>query len=177
VTAASVPALVNLPTLTISSVTSVGAPAVPAGSYTIADVSLPAGTTNPVPVMLTATNIPVGTVFRVILLPQFGTATTVNSSGSAGTFATSTATANVTFPLGQISVLNADASFTLPLLASLFPLLDGEPVEQILLAAALGEPSTMTLVSKSGKVVKVDQLSPDEQRRVALAWNVLHASR
>jgi hypothetical protein len=177
VTAASTPALVNLPTLTISSVGSTGAPAVPGGSYTTADVSLPAGTTNPVSVTLTATNIPVGTVFSVVLLPQFGAATTVNSSGSAGTFATSTATANVSFPLGQVSVLNAFGSFTLPQLASLFPLLDGEPVEHILVAANYGEPSTLSLVTKSGKTVTVDKLPPDEQRRVALAWNVLHASR
>ncbi|MEK6618595.1 MAG: hypothetical protein AABY90_07870, partial [Nitrospirota bacterium] len=100
VTAASTPALVNLPTLTIASVGGVAAPTTPGGSYTTADVALPTGTTNPVPITLTITNTPVGTVFTVRLLPQFGNATSVNSTASTGTFATSTSTAHVTMPTG-----------------------------------------------------------------------------
>jgi hypothetical protein len=104
VTAMSVPALINLPTLTITSVGGVVTPATPAGSYAIADVTLPATTTNPVPVTLTATNTPVPTSFTVKMIPQFAgpISTTVSNSGS---FATSNATANVTFPNGRISAL------------------------------------------------------------------------
>ncbi len=159
VTTASNPALVNLPTLSISSVGGVAVPANPGGSYTAADVSLPQGTTNPVPVTLTASNIPVGTIFTVRLIPQAGNSTTVSSGSSTGTFSSSTATANVTFPSGQVSVLNASASFTLPaLVAGLYPLIDGEPVERVMVAAAYGEPSKVTLITRSGKEIPAEQV-------------------
>jgi len=136
-------------------------------------VSLPSGTTNPVPVTLTTTNTPVGTVFTVRLLPQFGVATSVSSFASTGSFAASTATANVNFPTGQVSVLNAFGSFTLPQIASLFPLMDGEEVDRIMMAAAYGEPSVVTLITKSGKEVRPDQLPFEEQLKVALAFDAL----
>ncbi len=155
VTAAGNPALINLPSLTFSAIGGVTGPANPSGSYATADVSLPQGTTNPVTVTLTAANTPVGTVFSVRLIPQFGTPTTINSSASTGTFTSSTATASVTFPSGQVSILNAYASFTLPAqVAALYPLIDGEPVERVIIAANYGEASTVTLITKSGKEMK-----------------------
>ncbi len=159
VTAAGDPALINLPTLAISAVGGIAAPGTPGGSYTTADVSLPQGTTNPVSVSLTAANIPVGTVFTVKLIPQTGDAAPTSSTPSTGTFATSTATANVNFPTGEVSVLNAFGSFTLPTqVASLYPLIDGEPVDRVIVAAAYGEPSTVTLITKSGKAVPADDV-------------------
>lgn len=177
VTASSTPALINLPTLTISSVGGGAGPTTPGGSYATADVSLPPGTTNPVSVTLTAGNTPVGTVFTVRLLPQFGVATSVSSFASTGTFATSTATATVNFPTGQVSVLNAFGSFTLPQIASLFPLIDGEAVDRILVAAAYGEPSSVTLITTSGRDIPVDRLSNEDLVRVALAFETLRTPR
>ncbi|MGH7227604.1 MAG: hypothetical protein ACREIH_00205, partial [Nitrospiraceae bacterium] len=167
------PALVNLPTLAISSVGGGAAPAIPGGSYGTADVSFPSRTTNPVPVTLTTTNTPVGTVFTVRLLTQFDAATSVSSFASTGTFATSTATANVNFPTGQVSVLNAFGSFTLPLIASLIPPIDGEEVDRIMVAAAYGEPSVVTLMTKSGKAVRLDHLALEAQVRLAHAFVAL----
>lgn len=173
VTPASNPALVNLPTLTISSVGGVAPPATPGGAYTIADVSLPSGTTNPVPVTIAAANTPVGTVFTVRLIPQFN-ARTVLTAATTGTFATSTATVNVTFPTGEVSVLNTFGSFTLPIqTAALFPLIDGEPVEQIMVAANYGEASTLSLVTKSGKQMPVSQLSQAGQLKAAMAFEAM----
>jgi len=174
VTAASNPALINLPTLTLSSVGSTAAPGTPGGSYTTADVSLPQGTINPVPLTLAVTNTPVGTVFTVKLFPQFGNATTVTSTPSTGTFASATASASVTFPSGQVSVLNAFGSFTLPTqTAALFPLIDGEEVDRIMVAAAYGKPSSVTLMTKSGREIRPDQLSFEEQLKVSLAFGAL----
>jgi hypothetical protein len=132
VTAASNPALINLPTLTITSVGGVAPPAMPAASYATADVSLPQGTPSSVSVVLAATNTPVDTIFRVRVIPQNGPNTTVNSGPSTGNFNNSTAIATVMLPLGQVTVLTADASFTLPQLASLVPEIDGEPVDRIM---------------------------------------------
>lgn len=160
VTVASNPALSNLPTLMISSVGGAAAPTVPTGSYATADVSLPQGASNPIPVILSASNIPVGTSFTVKIIPQSGDATSFGTAPSSGSFANSTATANVNLPLGQVSVLNAFASFTLPQLTGLFPLIDGEPVERVLVAANYGEPSTVTLITRSGKTVPAERVVP-----------------
>ncbi|MGH7207264.1 MAG: hypothetical protein ACREI2_13775, partial [Nitrospiraceae bacterium] len=174
VTAASNPALINLPTLKMSSVGSVALPAVPAGSYAAGDVVLPPGTTNPVSVILSMTNLPVGTVFSVKVLPPSGNPTTASTGASTGTFSSSTATASVTLPTGQISVLNAFGSFTLTgLMASLFPLIDGEEVDRIMVVAAYGVPSSVTLVTKSGKAVRLDQLALEAQVRLAQAFDAL----
>ncbi|MDX2250922.1 MAG: hypothetical protein NW202_01430 [Nitrospira sp.] len=172
VTPNSVPALVNLPTLTISSVGGIATPAVPAGSYTTADVTLPAGTTNPVPVVLTVTNTPVPTTFTVRMVPQFANPVSTTAT-SSGALALSTATASVTLPTGRISGLQAYAGFTLT--ASLAPIIDGELADQVLLAAGYGEPSTLTLVTKSGREVPVAELSHDDQVKVAAAFDALQA--
>ena len=158
ITANSTPALIKLPALTISSVGGVANAATPGGSYTAADVSLPTGTSNPVTVTLTASNIPLGTAVTVKLIPQFAAAATVSASGLAGTDASSTATASVTFPPGVFSVLNAFASFQA--LAGMFPLIDGEEVDRVLVAAEWGKPSRVTLITRSGKEVQADQLWP-----------------
>lgn len=107
------------------------------------------------------------------LLPKFGVATSGSSFASTGTFANSTATANVNFPTGQVSVLNAFGSFTLPQLASLFPLIDGEEVDRIMVAATYGEPSSVTLMTKSGREVRPDQLSFGEQLKPAQVFDGL----
>jgi hypothetical protein len=182
VTPASNPALVALPALAVSTVGGVAAPAVPAGSFAAADVSLPQGTSNPVPVVVAAANIPVGspTVITVRLIPQSGSATDINIPplSQTGTFASSTATANVTFPVSSVSVIQAWATMTLTgQIASLMPLIDGEPVERVQVAAAQGERSTLSLVTKSGKEVRVDQLAVEDQLRIARAWEVMKATR
>lgn len=169
ITTSSTPALTNLPTLAFTSIGGVAAIA-PTGSFVTADVTLPPTTTNPVSVTLTATNTPAPTTYTIKLLPQFATPTS-QTVGSTGSFAISTATADVTFPNGRISGLIAFAGFTLT--AALAPMIDGEPADQVLLAAGYGEPSTLTLVTKSGKEVPVSQLSPDDQLKVAMAFEAM----
>lgn len=170
ITASSTPALINLPALAFTSVGGVAPPAAPTGSFTTADVTLPPATTNPVSVTLTATNTPAPTSYTVRMIPQFASPV-VQTVISSGVFALSTATANVTFPNGRISGLQAFAGFTLT--ASLAPMIDGEPAEQVLLAAGYGEPSTLTLVTKSGKEMPVSQLSQSDQLKVAMAFEAM----
>lgn len=165
------PALANVPTLTIASIGGQAVPATPLGSHLVPDVSLPSGT-GPVDVVVNATNTPVdaATQIRVRLMPR-GTASTVTPAAHTGTFASSTATASVTFPPGQISVVQAWASMTLSgQFAALFPLIDGERVESVVVAANLGEASTLSLVTASGREVPLSELRREDQLRVAQAW-------
>ena len=170
------PVLANVPTLAIASIGGQALPSTTAASYFVPDLTLPLGTANPVPVALSATNTPVGvpTAMAVRLLPQSGSWTDVPVTTHTGTFASSTASADVTFPVGRVSVVQAIASFTLTgQTASLFPLIDGEPVERVMVAATPGAPSTVSLVTQSGREVGLDQLRAEDRIRVALAWEML----
>ncbi|MGH9782906.1 MAG: hypothetical protein ACRD88_01870, partial [Terriglobia bacterium] len=169
ITAASTPPLVSLPTLLISTVGGVAVPASAAGSHAAPDLTIPATTTNPMNVTLIANNVPVPTQFVVKVIPAFAEPLFFPSTFSTGSFATSTAIARL--PPGQVSVLTAFASFTQ--VAGLFPLLDGEPVEQVLVAASVGEPSSVMLITKSGKEVRLDQLALEAQVRLAQAFDAL----
>ena len=175
------PALSNVPTLQIASIAGTAVPTTQNASYFVPDMTLPAGTANPVAVVVNATNTPVGspTAISVRLMPQApGAATSVAAADHTGTFANSSATVNVTLPTGQVSLLQAIAAMTLTgQTASLFPLIDGEPVEQVAVAATPGQPSAVSLVTKSGRQVRLDQLPFEDQLRVAQAWEVMKATR
>jgi hypothetical protein len=171
------PALENVPTLAIASVGGLAVPSTIAASYFAPDMALAPGTTNPVPVVINATNTPVGAPTSIALrsIPQSpGTASLTTASDHTGTFASSSATINATLAVGQVTVLQAIAGMTLTgQTASLFPQIDGEPVERVLLAASPGEASTISLVTKSGREVRVDQLRAQQQQQVARAWQIL----
>lgn len=67
------------PSITITSVGNVNTPAVPTGSYGAPDITLPNTTTNPVPVSISAVNIPVGTTFSINVIPQGWTSKTIGA--------------------------------------------------------------------------------------------------
>ncbi len=171
------PGLMTLPTLTITSIGGLTPPATPAATYATADVSLPSGTSNPVSVTVTATNIPVTPtppVLTVKVIPRSVAPSTVTATAEpGGTFETSTYTAAVSFPSGQVSLLNAFSSFTLPQIAGLFPVIDGEPVDHIMVAAAYGGPATLSLITKSGKQIRADALPLADQLKLASAFAAL----
>jgi hypothetical protein len=85
----------------------------------------------------------------------------------------------VSFNAGLVTVIQAFAAMNLTgQVASLFPLIDGEPVARVELASTLGEGSTtFSLVTKSGKERRVDELPLEDQARVALAWLVMKEIR
>lgn len=141
--------LANRPTLAISSVAGVAAPPNPTGS---ADITLPANTANPVTVVFTTTNVPVGNTVKLTLTPQFGTTTEVISPALSGSNASAMAGVQVTLPAGP-SVLMAQTTYTI--VASLGDALrnfaGNERVERITLSASPGRASSMSLITASGK--------------------------
>ena len=154
-------ALPNAPTLTITSVAGVAAPAAPTGSFSNPDILVPAGTPNPMVVGLAASNIPLGTAVMVTVRPLNGTTSSAASTGLAGTLGASTATASLTIPTNQPSVISASATFTLAALSGAGPLFaQGEAVERVRVAAVLGGPSQVTYITTSGREVPADELTP-----------------
>lgn len=70
----------------------------------------------------------------------------------------------------KMSLLNASETFTLPQLASLLPLIDGELVEQFMVVATTGGASTLTLITRSGTERRAEELPLTDQAQLALAW-------
>ena len=177
VSAGSVPQLANVPTIAITSVGGTAAPATLLASYSTPDITLAAGTQNPVQVVMSLTNTPVdsSTTIAVRLVPQGSpSSVTVASADHTGTFASSTATASVNLAVGAPTLLQASAATTLTgQQASLFPTIAGEPVQRVKLAASMGEASTITLVTRSGREVRLDEFDPEQQLHVAQAWAAL----
>jgi hypothetical protein len=105
--------LSDAPSLRIVSVGGVIAPAAPVGSFTVADVVLPPTVASPVTVGLAAANIPPGTTVTVSVKGLYGVASTAISTPLAGTLASSTASASVTMPTGEPTIVGAAANFVL----------------------------------------------------------------
>ncbi|MGH7313497.1 MAG: hypothetical protein ACREJV_10010 [Candidatus Rokuibacteriota bacterium] len=146
--------LANNPTLRISSVGGVAAPAAPSGSFTIADVVLPAGTTNPVTVNLQAANIPLGTTVTVSVKGQYGAGSATTSGPLTGTLTASTASASVTVPTDEPSVISASASFLLTALGPSGPVYaEGEEVERVRVTVTAGGDSRVAYITKSGREI------------------------
>jgi hypothetical protein len=103
--------LVNGPTLTITSIGGVPAPAAPAASFAAPDLTLPASIVMPVTVTVGGANIPPGTAVVVTVNGQTGGSTTVSAT-LTGTLTSTTASASVSIPTNRPSVVSASATFT-----------------------------------------------------------------
>jgi hypothetical protein len=143
----------GVPTLAITSVAGVSAPAAPTGT---GDVSIPAGATNPAAVAFSASGVPVGNTIALTLTPQRGAPASATSTPLAGSTASSTATANINIPQG-ISTLTASASYTITVAMgdALSVFAQNERVEKVTLSATYGGPSTAKLTTVSGKEYEV----------------------
>ena len=104
-------ALANGPTLRITSIGGVLAPAAPTASFGAPDVTLPASTAMPVTVTVAGANIPPGTAVVVTVNGQTGGSTTVSTT-LVGTVSSTTASASVSIPTNRPSVVSASATFT-----------------------------------------------------------------
>ncbi len=147
-------ALPGTPSLTITSVAGVAAPASPTGAYATPDITLPAGTANPMTIGLAAVSIPLGTTVTVTVKPLDGAASSATSTPLAGALAASTATASLTIPTNQPSVISASATFTLAAIPGIGPLFaQGEQIERVRVAAVLGAPSRVVYITRSGREI------------------------
>ncbi len=140
----------GLPRLRITSVAGVTAPTEPTGN---ADITLPASTANPVTVAFATTGVPVGNTVTLTVTPANAAPTSVVSPALTGTTDNATASVQVNLPGGP-STLQATTTYTI--VASLGDMLGtqfakGERVEKIEVSASMQGPSTVTLITVSGK--------------------------
>jgi hypothetical protein len=150
----SVVTLANTPTLRITTVAGIAAPASPTGSFTSPDVSLPAGTGSSISVGLQASNIPLGTRITVRVAGLAGAASSLFSTALAGTVASSTASATVTIPTDEPAIISASATFPRIALGDGGPLFaEGEAGEEVRVVATQGRVSRVGYVTRSAREV------------------------
>lgn len=137
------------PTLMITSVAGVAAPAIPTGN---ADIVLPSTTPNPVSVVFKTTGVPVGNTVKLTVIPAQGLQIIAISPALTGTTANASASVSVSLPSGP-STLSATTAYTI--VASLGDAMSnfamGERVEKVVLTSTPGKPQQVTLVTATGK--------------------------
>ncbi|BBJ23513.1 hypothetical protein [Candidatus Nitrotoga sp. AM1P] len=137
------------PTLMITSVAGVAAPAIPTGN---ADIVLPSTTPNPVSVVFKTTGVPVGNTVKLTVIPAQGSQIIAISPALTGSTANASATVSVSLPSGP-STLSATTAYTI--VASLGDAMSnfamGERVEKVVLTSMPGQPQQVTLVTATGK--------------------------
>lgn len=138
----------NPPSLSITSVAGSAVPANPTGAYNQPDIMLPSTTVNPVAVEISGTNIPVGTTVKVWVLPQYGTATSIDTTLS-GTEQSSTGTASVELSTTYSNIITAEATFTI--LQAMY--WNGEEIDKVKVATRMGGESETVYITKSGKEI------------------------
>ncbi len=150
--------LPNLPQLRIVSVGGERVPDNPVGSFhRDPDVTLPATISNPITVQIAAQNIPVGTVLKVVLVPETGNRVEVNSTPLAEAGGNFAASAQVTLPTSGISVITVATTLDIRLAMNAPMFIDGERVQKMEVAAAFGGQSEVTYITESGRRLKWPQ--------------------
>lgn len=139
----------NFPTISITSIAGVAVPANPTGMN---DVAIPAATPNPMDVVFSTINVPLGSVIDLRVQPFQGEAVTVQSPGITGTEASGTDTVSVTIPDGA-STLSASVVFTVDSTAGLelAPYADGQLVAKIRSSYSPGIGAVTTLITEDGQ--------------------------
>ena len=139
----------GLPSLRITAVGGITAPASPTGT---ADITLDSATPNPVTVDFESTGVPTGTTVALKVIPASGAPSTVTSTALSGTEALATASASATIPDGD-NVLQASVSFTVVASVgdNLSRFAQGERVETVTLTAGLYGTGLTQLTTVSGK--------------------------
>lgn len=137
------------PTLMITSVAGVAAPAIPTGN---ADIVLPSTTPNPVSVVFQTTGVPVGNTVKLTVIPANGLPISAISPALTGSTANASTSVSISLPSGP-STLSATTAYTI--VASLGDAMSnfamGERVEKVVLTSTPGKPQQVTLVTATGK--------------------------
>ncbi|HYL81991.1 MAG TPA: hypothetical protein VEU07_14325, partial [Candidatus Acidoferrum sp.] len=149
------------PALSIASVGGAPVPPNPLGTLLgTPDVLLPAGTTNPVSIGLTASNIPLGTTVQLVATPQNATQTSGSCALLSGSLASSTCTASLNISLTQMNILTASATFPVVASAGSGPIYaGGEEVKWMKVSSTFGGSSTVTYITASGREVPATGLA------------------
>lgn len=141
--------------LRFASVAGIPVPAIPTGNN---DVTVPTATPNPVTITLATTGVPVGSIVKVSVTPQYGSPPiSVDSPPTVGSLDSATTSVSVDIPPSH-SVLSAQTSFTVVAAVgdALSRFAQGERVEKVTLTSTLGQGEKATLHTVAGNQFEVE---------------------
>ena len=154
--------------LAISSIAGAAVPVNPSGVLVNPDIIIPAQQANPIPIVVSCTNVPLNTEIRVVVHPASGPDVQAVGLNNAGTLAASTATLALNLPRGggilyakAVTGLAGGAAIPTPAGAKIRSLAetgwtaDGERFAQIEITAALGGAQRVAYITASGKRYEV----------------------
>jgi hypothetical protein len=141
------------PKLSITSIAGQNVPATARGSYSSPDITLPSGSSNVVTVNIAAQNIPTTAVVTVSVIPQYGS-TLQYGAALTGNQSSSTGTTTVSLSTDYPNVIVAQTTFIMT--ASMY--YDGEKIEKVRVAAAMGKESEAVYITGSGREIPAREL-------------------
>ena len=159
-----IPAANQAVSLAIKSIAGVAASTAPSGALANPDVIIPAQQTNPIPVLVNCTNIPLNTEISVVVQPANGSDVQAVGINNAGTTASSTATVSLNIPRGGGIIYakavtgiagsasnNTSRNEKAASYAQTGLTADGERFAKVETKATLGGKQETTLITASGK--------------------------
>ena len=155
------------PSLTIISIAGYPVPSYAGGSFTSIDLMLPSQLTDPLPVVVQGTNLPVGSPVTVNF--SGSSSATSTTATLAGTTASSTATVYISnLTRANVTYLFVSATFDPTLITQNFKQTGPNLVSKIELAAAPGEKTTYRFLRADGSRVELEKVSADLRRALGL---------
>ena len=157
----------NPPALNIISIGGYPVPSYSGSSFTTIDVLLPSQLTDPIPVVVQATNVPVGSLVSIAFSGSSGATST--SASLAGTTASSTATVYVSgVSRSGVSYLFASTTFSASLIASNIDKANPSGISKIELAAAPGQKTKYRFLRDDGTEISIATVPEDIRRLFGL---------
>lgn len=140
----------SMPSLSVTSIGGINVPAIPKGAFGSPDVTLPFNTKNPITIVVSGTNIPVGTTVTLNAVPEMG-----NISSASGALSGTDASSSVSIPINIVtaypSLITATVTFQLTAANGGPFYVNGERVDKVRVAANLGGTSSVFYITESGR--------------------------
>jgi hypothetical protein len=139
-----------MPSLAVTSIGGIDVPAIPKGAFGSPDVTLPFNTKNPVTIVVTGTNIPVGTTVTLNSTPEVGSVSS-GSGALSGTDASSSVAIPINIVTAYPSLITATVTFQLTAANGGPFYVNGERVDKVRVATNLGGTSSVVYITESGR--------------------------
>jgi hypothetical protein len=143
----------NMPNLSIASIGGITVPSIPKGSFGAPDIMLPFNATNPVTIVVTGSNIPVGTTVTVKAIPSVGNTASSSATLSGTDMSATSASISLNITTAYPSIITASVTYQLTAANGAPLYAQGEKVDKIKVATNLSGGSIVTYITESGKEI------------------------
>ena len=157
---------VNPPAVSIVSIGGYPVPSYSGSSFTTIDVLLPTQLADPIPVVIQATNVPVGSPVSIAFSGSVGaTSTTANLTGTTASSTATVFVSGLSRAGGSVTYLFASTSFSASLIATELKQSNPSGLSRVELASAPGQKTTYRFLRDDGSEISRAKL-PDDIKRL-----------